>query len=101
MPPEFLPEGIKGLENPLFQQYNVKDIVGIDLFIAEEKGRGKGLGVELIGQFINEFLTEFKAIIVDPNVSNQQAIRCYEKAGFKKTDLSQDSNHLIMLLSRN
>lgn len=101
LPPEFLPEGIKGSESPLFQQYNVKDIVGIDLFIAEENGRGKGLGVDLIGQFISEFLTEFKAIIVDPDVSNQQAIRCYEKAGFKKTDLSQDPNHLIMLLSRN
>lgn len=98
--PEFLPEGIKGFESSLFQQYNAKDIVGIDLFIAEEKGRGKGLGVDLIGQFVNEFLTKFSGIIVDPNISNQQAIRCYEKAGFKKTNLSLDPKHLIMLLSR-
>ncbi|CZL18345.1 TPA: GNAT family N-acetyltransferase [Legionella pneumophila] len=96
---EFLPEGIEGFDNSLFQQYNSKDLVGIDLFIAEEKGRSRGLGVDLIGQFIDEFLTEFKSIIVDPNISNQQAIRCYEKAGFKKTDLSQDPNYLIMLLS--
>ncbi|HAU1108737.1 TPA: GNAT family N-acetyltransferase [Legionella pneumophila] len=96
---ESLPDGIDGYESELFQQYKAKDLVGIDLFIAEEKGRSKGLGVELIGQFIDQFLIRFKAIVVDPNVNNQQAIRCYKKAGFKHTELSQDSNHLIMLRS--
>ncbi|HAT8893448.1 TPA: GNAT family N-acetyltransferase [Legionella pneumophila] len=94
---ESLPDGIDGYESELFQQYKAKDLVGIDLFIAEEKGRSKGLGVELIGQFIDNFLTHFKAIVMDPNVNNQQAIRCYEKAGFNQTGFSEDPNHHIMI----
>nr|HAT8713249.1 GNAT family N-acetyltransferase [Legionella jordanis] len=96
---ESLPDGIDGYDSVLFQQYKAKDLVGIDLFIAEENGRSKGLGVELIDQFINKFLTCFKAIVVDPNVNNQHAIRCYEKAGFNQTGFSEDSNHLIMIKS--
>ncbi|WP_238583421.1 GNAT family N-acetyltransferase [Legionella israelensis] len=61
--------------------------------------RGRGLGVLLINQFISKFLTHFKAVIIDPNINNLQAIRCYEKAGFKKTTFSQNSNHLIMIKS--
>ncbi|HHT9916389.1 TPA: GNAT family N-acetyltransferase [Legionella pneumophila] len=96
---ESLPDGIDGYDSPLFQQYSAKDLVGIDLFIAEEKGRSKGLGVELIGQFIDKFLNCFKAIVVDPNINNQQAIRCYEKAGFNQTGFSEDPIHLIMIKS--
>jgi aminoglycoside 6'-N-acetyltransferase len=92
-----LPEGIGSHNSLLFQQYNAKDLVGIDMFIAEEKWRGKGVGIELIKQFISQHLTCFTAIIVDPNINNQQAIRCYEKAGFKQTELSQDPNYLIMI----
>ncbi|AOW51120.1 TPA: GNAT family N-acetyltransferase [Legionella pneumophila subsp. pneumophila] len=92
-----LPDGIEGYESLFFQQYNPRDLAGIDLFIAESQGRGKGLGVELINCFINKFLTRFKSIVIDPDVNNQQAIRCYEKAGFQRTDFSQDPNHLIMI----
>ncbi|AMQ28330.1 TPA: GNAT family N-acetyltransferase [Legionella pneumophila] len=96
---ESLPDGIDGYDSPLFQQYNAKDLVGIDLFIAEEKARCKGLGVELIGQFIDKFLNCFKAIVVDPNINNQQAIRCYEKAGFNQTVFSENPKHIIMIKS--
>ncbi|WP_133127890.1 GNAT family N-acetyltransferase [Legionella nagasakiensis] len=92
-----LPEGIDSYNSLLFQQYNPGDLAGIDLFIAKKEGRGKGLGVKLIDQFIEKYLTRFKAIIVDPNVNNQQAIRCYEKAGFQQTGFSGDPNHLIMI----
>ncbi|HAT4455403.1 TPA: GNAT family N-acetyltransferase [Legionella pneumophila] len=94
---ESLPDGIDGYESELFQQYKAKDLIGIDLFIAEEKGRSKGLGVEFISQFIDKFLTPFKAIIVDPNINNHQAIRCYKKAGFNQTGFSEDPNHHIMI----
>lgn len=94
-----LPDGIDGYESFLFEKYNPRDLPGIDLFIAESEGRGRGLGVELINRFIDKFLTRFKAVVVDPDVNNQQAIRCYEKAGFQQTGFSQDPNHLIMIKS--
>ncbi|QBR84772.1 GNAT family N-acetyltransferase [Legionella israelensis] len=93
-----LPDGIDD-HHPLFKKYPPNELAGIDLFIALDTVRGRGLGVLLINQFISKFLTHFKAVIIDPNINNLQAIRCYEKAGFKKTTFSQNSNHLIMIKS--
>ena len=91
------PEGIKGLHNLLFKQYYQNDLVGIDLFIADPNMRGKGFGVQLIQQFTEAFLREFSAIVVDPEINNINALRCYEKAGFKQTAFSEDKNHMIMI----
>ncbi|ETO92402.1 GNAT family N-acetyltransferase [Legionella oakridgensis] len=66
----------------------------MDLFIAEDRARNKGLGVQMIQQFIGEFLTKFQAIIVDPQTNHAQAIRCYEKVDFKRTEFSEDENYL-------
>ena len=74
-------------------------IAGIDLFIATQENRGQGLGVVIIKQFINEFLSHFCLVAVDPNHDNIQAIRCYEKSGFKHSDYSKDAAYCIMLKS--
>lgn len=94
---EFLPEGISGYAHEIFKQYSASNIAGVDLFIAKDLDRGKGVGVTLISQFIEEYLTDFKLVVVDPDIANQQAIRCYEKAGFEKTTHSTEPNHLILL----
>jgi len=94
---EFLPEGISDYEHEIFKQYAAPNIAGVDLFIANDSDRGKGVGVTLISQFIGEYLTDFKLVVVDPDIANQQAIRCYEKAGFEKTTYSTAPNHLILL----
>lgn len=93
---EHYPEGIQK-ENSLFKSYNPNQIAGIDLFIAPHESRGQGLGVIIINQFINEFLPRFRLIIVDPNHDNTQAIRCYEKSGFERSDYSEDPAYCIML----
>lgn len=92
-----LPDGIDDYNHPIFKQYQPKDLAGIDLFIASSTVRGKGLGALLINQFIVRFLTQFKAIIVDPNINNINAINCFKKAGFTETNYRQDSNHLVMI----
>lgn len=92
-----LPEGIEGYNNPLFKEYIPSQLAGIDLFIARANDRGKGLGGSIMNQFISEYLTQFRAILVDPNSNNNRAIRCYEKAGFVESTFSQDANYILML----
>lgn len=90
------PEGIQE-ENSLFKRYHPNQIAGIDLFIAVHENRGKGLGVVIINQFINEFLTHFRLVVVDPNHDNIHAIRCYENAGFEQSNYSENLAYCVML----
>lgn len=93
---EHFPEGIqKG--SSLFKRHHPNQIAGIDLFIATRENRGQGLGVVIINQFINEFLSHFRLVVVDPNHDNIHAIRCYEKTGFEQSNYSEDENYCIML----
>lgn len=94
---EHLPEGIMDYTNPLFSDYNQNDLAGIDLFIASHQDRGKGLGASIINRFIADCMMKFKTILVDPDINNIHAIRCYEKAGFSKTGYSKNHQYLIMI----
>ncbi|HAU0349439.1 TPA: GNAT family N-acetyltransferase [Legionella pneumophila] len=94
---EHFPEGIKGHSHPLFNDYKPNEAVGIDLFIAHANNRGKGLGEQIINCFIENFLTTYRVILVDPNIKNTQAISSYTKAGFRKTTFSEDPKYLIMI----
>lgn len=92
-----LPEGIRSQSHRMFQLLKPHEIAGIDLFIADNSYRNQGLGKQILEQFMLKFLQPiFKMLIVDPEHNNQQAIRCYEKAGFKKTDFSEVPEFLIM-----
>jgi aminoglycoside 6'-N-acetyltransferase len=95
---EHYPEGIQK-ESSIFKSYQPNQIAGIDLFIATHEKRGQGLGVVIINQFINDFLSHFRLVVVDPNHDNIQAIRCYEKSGFEHSDYSEDPTYCIMLKS--
>lgn len=94
---EHFPEGIPVHTHPLFKEYNPDEIVGIDLFIANDRDRGKGLGQQIINRFIADFLMTYRAVIVDPDTNNSQAIRSYQKAGFEQTTYSEDPKYLIMI----
>ena len=59
---------------------------GIDLFIGEVEFHHRGLGAPIIRQFLNDVVFANPAIescLIDPAVSNREAIRAYEKAGFR------------------
>ncbi len=94
---DHLPEGIQANDNPLFKRYHPNEIIGVDIFIAHNQDRGKGLGTEIINCFIFELQLNIKAVVVDPNSTHTQAIRCYEKAGFKTSTYSDNPNNLIMI----
>lgn len=57
---------------------------GIDIFLGGPY-QGRGAGAEAIG-LLAGFLFELRGhhrITIDPAAANQQAIRCYQKAGFR------------------
>ncbi|RII34114.1 GNAT family N-acetyltransferase [Clostridium chromiireducens] len=69
---------------------NFQDTVfGTDQFIGETKYWGQGIGTLLIKSMVNFLIREkgAKKIILDPQVWNERAIRCYEKSGFIKTKI--------------
>lgn len=62
-----------------------QNMASLDVFIGEKDELGKGLGPLLLTQFLKEHIDPlYEACFVDPDTANVQAIRAYEKAGFKK-----------------
>jgi len=84
-----------------------KTIYEYDLFIGEENYLSKGLGV-IIVNLINELIySKYKAdaIILRPFKRNNRAIKCYQKANFKKlseyvgVDTLDNPEKLVVLLN--
>jgi len=57
----------------------------LDLFIASEAHRGKGVGQAALAMLKEEVFasTLAVAVCVFPSVKNERAVRAYEKAGFR------------------
>jgi aminoglycoside 6'-N-acetyltransferase-1b len=61
-------------------------VVGIDQFVADGERLDRGLGTAMVSQFV-ELVTRERSVTevrVDPHLDNARAIRCYEKAGFRR-----------------
>lgn len=59
---------------------------GVDLFIGEKDFLYKGLGAEIIIRFLEHVVfadESVEACIIDPEPTNETAIRAYEKVGFE------------------
>lgn len=59
-----------------------------DQFIGDPDLWGQGIGSQMIKRFVVELLTKHQpdGVIVTPNVTNERAIKCYEKCGFRKVN---------------
>lgn len=62
-----------------------RDVWGIDLFLAAEADRNRGLGTRLLRGTLEFLAAEHGArtVLIDPHLANPRAIRCYKKAGFR------------------
>lgn len=62
---------------------------GIDLFIGVPELWNQGIGTELVRATVTYLFRDLDArkLVIDPQTWNQRAIRCYEKAGFRKVKL--------------
>lgn len=57
---------------------------GLDIFIGDETFLGKGYGTIILKTILSQHVSpQFDACYVDPDKQNLQAIRAYEKAGFR------------------
>jgi aminoglycoside 6'-N-acetyltransferase len=65
------------------------NVYGIDLFIGEPNYWNRGIGTKVLSVIVDYIFAELPAIkiVIDPDVRNVRAIRCYEKCGFVKVKL--------------
>jgi RimJ/RimL family protein N-acetyltransferase len=81
-----------------------RGVLGIDQFLANADQLDRGLGTAMIRAFI-EFLLKDPAVTriqTDPSPTNARAIRCYEKAGFRRLQEvdTPDGRALLMICER-
>ena len=77
---------------------------GIDQFLANADQLGRGLGSEMVRQFLARLFADIQVskIQTDPSPKNGRAIRAYEKAGFRRVAevLTPDGPALLMRVFR-
>jgi aminoglycoside 6'-N-acetyltransferase Ib len=77
---------------------------GIDQFLGEELLLGRGLGTAVVRAFLARLFgdPEVSKVQTDPSPENRCAIRCYEKAGFKRVGVVEtpDGQALLMVCRR-
>ena len=64
-------------------------IYGMDQFIGESGYWNQGIGTQLVRLVVTYLMRDKGAdrIVMDPQIQNERAIRCYEKCGFRKVKL--------------
>ncbi|WP_078433691.1 GNAT family N-acetyltransferase [Metabacillus halosaccharovorans] len=69
--------------------YFRENVYGTDQFIGEVEYWNKGIGTLLVSSMVHFLFEEKKAerVVMDPQLRNTRAIRCYEKCGFKKVKI--------------
>lgn len=81
-----------------------RGVMGMDVFIADAENVGRGLGTALVRAFAVFLFSDpaIHRIQVDPSPDNHRAIRCYEKAGFRRDReiVTPDGPSVLLVLDR-
>ena len=84
----------------LWKDHN-KSLAAIDFYIGEPEYVGKGLGRNILEEFLKAHVfSRVEACLVDPDKNNNVAIKTYSKAGFS-TWHELDSNILMLATKDN
>lgn len=77
---------------------------GIDQFLADEQSLNQGLGTRMVRAFVAQLFSDpaVTRVQTDPSPENARAIRCYEKAGFRRVGEfdTPDGVALLMVCDR-
>lgn len=74
----------------------------LDLYIGEKDYIGKGLGSEIIEQFLYRHVwKQFDYCIVDPEKENEASIQCFSRAKFKTIPQLTSSENIYMMRAKN
>jgi RimJ/RimL family protein N-acetyltransferase len=61
-------------------------VAGVDLFLADERATGRGIGSEALHRFVQDVVfsgaVATHACVADPDAENVGSLRAFEKAGF-------------------
>lgn len=91
-----MPEGLS-LEKANEMSIHFDTTVGIDLFIGDESLMGRGLGREIIREFIEKSVPKcYTTIYIDPEKTNVRAVKSYKKTGFRESAI-QASNAICLM----
>ena len=68
---------------------NVEAVFGIALFIGEPDFWDLGIGIRAMKMLASYLFSALGAmrLVIEPHVTNERAIRCYENSGFKKENV--------------
>lgn len=69
--------------------YSDETIYGVDQFIGETDYWNKGIGTLLVTSMVTYLIEQKGAdrVVMDPQIRNTRALKCYEKCGFKKVKI--------------
>jgi len=96
-----LPDGVVKPTNGLFTAFRKEELAGVDLFLADPLGLGKGMGTTVLKAFLEaELFPKFRVAVIDPLRVNERAIRSFEKSGFRRTEFSEAPASLVMVAVR-
>ena len=76
-----------------------ENLGAFDIFIGEAAALQQGLGPKAIVQLLKLHGNQYSYIFADPDSNNFAAIKCYEKAGFKRVSEQQDTKEVWMIIN--
>lgn len=78
-----------GKEERKLYGYASETSYGMDQFIGETAYWGQGIGTALVKSMVHYLIEEkiTRRVVMDPQLRNERALRCYEKCRFKKVKL--------------
>lgn len=69
--------------NGFLYALDLGDNIDLLMIVVDKDKRGKGIGTELMNHLINNYCHHEKNIILEVAVTNESALKLYEKCGFK------------------